>query len=60
MKKGSTKKQTKDELPGKKRGERTIAIATAVFLPSSNNGLMSDASSWYLNLLKRKRYAESL
>lgn len=27
------------------QGKKTIAIATAVFLPSSNNCLMSDASS---------------
>lgn len=43
--KGRGVKESEDKLPGKRRGERTIAIATAVFLPSSNNCLMSDASS---------------
>ncbi len=46
MKKGASKRQSKDKLPRRKRGERTIAIATAVFLLSSNNCVMSDASSW--------------
>lgn len=41
-------KERKDEITKKeKRGKRTIAIATAVFLPSGNKCWMSDASSWY-------------
>lgn len=41
-------KERKDEITKKeKRGKRTIAIATAVFLPSSNKCWMSGASSWY-------------
>lgn len=43
------------EQKGKKS---TIAIATKVLLPSSNNGFMSDASLWYKNRLKRNDIQE--
>lgn len=39
-------KKSKNKLP-EKRSERTIAIATAVYLLSSNNNLILDASSWF-------------
>lgn len=32
--------------------KETIAIATAVKLPRSNNIVMADASQWFYNLLK--------